>query len=351
MPEPTPRDRERNDGRRYRLLGSNASPYALKIRALLRYRRIPHDWIIMNRVWRQRVATVRPNLIPFLQYPGETGWHTDSTTMITALENRHAGRTVLPPDPAVRFLSELLEDLADEWAVKSLFIYRWSDPADQAYVGRWGGYEWGTSEAPAGSDEAAAEFRDRQIGRMPIIGAAGENFPLLEACYHDTIDAFEGHVAMDRFLFGSRPSAADIAWYGQLTQLAIDPTPMAVMRARGPKTDLWRRWVDDLSGLEGDWWPLETVLEGAARGLLELAGNVYLPFLAANAAAYRAGEDTVALSLRGMPYRQGVFRFQVKCLDRLRHLFETLDPNARNRLVPVLRECGCWDHLTAEETR
>jgi glutathione S-transferase len=335
---------------RYRLLGSNASPYALKMRAVLRYRRIAHDWIIMNRDWRARVAHVKPNLIPFLQYPGEEAWHIDSTALIAALEERHRERSVRPPDPAVAFLNDLLEDLADEWAVKTLFIYRWSDPDDQAYVGRWGGYEWGTSTAPAGSDEADREFRDRQVGRMPLIGAAAENFPLLEACYHRIIDSFEAHVAMDRFLFGSRPSAADFAWYGQLTQLAIDPTPMAVMRGRGPKTDLWRRWLDDLSGHEGEWWDLDACLSGAAGGLLELAGDVYLPFLIANAAAFRDGKDTVTLSLGGLPYRQGVFRFQVKCLDRLRHLFGQLDADAKTRLEPALRQSGCWNHLILEET-
>ena len=154
---------------------------------------------------------------------------------------------------------------------------------------------------------------------------------------------------MDRFLFGSRPSAADFAWYGQLTQLATDPSPMAVMRARGPKTDLWCRWMDDLSGLEGEWWGLEEALAGSAGDLLRLAGVVYLPFLAANAAAYRDGAEELTLDALGLPYRQGVFRYQVKCLDRLCHLFNQLDNGARSRLEPALRDSGCWPYLTGEK--
>ena len=57
---------------RYRLIGSTASPYAIKLRALMRYRRIPFDWVIMTKALRAATAHLRPMLIPVLQYPDGT---------------------------------------------------------------------------------------------------------------------------------------------------------------------------------------------------------------------------------------------------------------------------------------
>jgi glutathione S-transferase len=57
---------------RYRLIGSTASPYAIKLRALLRYRRIPFDWVVMTKARRKQTEHLRPNLIPVLQYPDGT---------------------------------------------------------------------------------------------------------------------------------------------------------------------------------------------------------------------------------------------------------------------------------------
>src|SRR3954469_8315137 len=52
---------------RYRLIGSTASPYAIKLRALMRYRRIAFDWVIMTKALRKQTGHLRPNLIPVLQ--------------------------------------------------------------------------------------------------------------------------------------------------------------------------------------------------------------------------------------------------------------------------------------------
>ena len=212
---------------------------------------------------------------------------------------------MLPPDRALAFLCDLLEDLADEWAVKPLFLYRWWDPEDQAYVSRWAGQEWSTSEAATGSAEEIDEFRRRQISRMSILGATAENKPLLEESYRRILAAFEPHVGMTNYLFGSRPSLADFAWFGQLSEMATDPTPMRILRERAPFTDHWVRRLDDASGVDGEWHPRERVLNGWVEALLRIAGELYLPFLVANAEAFARGLERLEIEVWGLPYALG----------------------------------------------
>lgn len=332
-----------SDGR-YRLIGSTASPYALKLRALLRYRRIPFDWVIMTRALRRETAHIKPNLIPILQYP-DGSYRADTSLLALDLERRHSGRSAVPADPALAFVCDLLEDLADEWAVKPLFFYRWWDPEDQAYVSRWAGQEWSTSQAPEGSLEEIEEFRQRQISRMPILGATEPNRPLLEESYRRILAAFEPHVGMARYIFGSRPSLADFAWYGQLTQLATDPTPMRIMRATAPFTDLWTRRLDDASGVDGEWSARDEALSGFAEALLKIAGELYLPFLVANKDAYQRGLERLEINVWGLDYVLSPFKYQVKCLERLRSRFASLSRVDREALRPILERTGCWRHL------
>jgi glutathione S-transferase len=326
------------------LIGSTASPYALKLRSLLRYRRIPFDWVIMTKALRKQTEHLRPNLIPVLQYPDGT-FRNETTALAYDLEARHAGRSVVPEDQAIAFVCDLLEDLADEWAVKPLFLYRWRDPQDQAYVSRWAGEEWSTSEATTGSAEEIEEFRRRQLSRMPTLGATEENRPLLEESYRQMLAAFEPHVGMTHYLFGSRPSLADFAWFGQLSEMATDPTPMRILRERAPFTDHWIRRLDDASGVEGEWYSRERALGGWAEALLKIAGELYLPFLVANAEAFAHGLEQLEMKVWGLPYTLAPFKYQVKCLRELRCKFAALDRHDRDALQPILARTGCWQPL------
>ena len=103
--------------------------------------------------------------------------------------------------------------------------------------------------------------------------------------------------------------------------------------------------LDDASGVEGEWQPADAAPSPAVIELLRLAGEVYLPFLQANAEAIDDGRDMLRLRLLGAEYAQAPFRYQAKCYRALRGAYAALDGQARARLKPVLEQTGCLAYL------
>lgn len=315
----------------YTLYGGLGSPYSMKMRALLRYRRIPFVWKV-GAAAREALAQVRAPVIPVLRFP-DGHFSNDSTPLIYDLEVRQNGRSVVPPDPAQAFIAHLLEDFADEWLTKAMFGYRWLDEVDQVQMSRWLSFD---SMQGGGLDRIeafAAQFRERQVGRMALVGCTRENFALIEKSTRAVLDALEAHVVNRHFLFGSRPSLAEFGIFGQLSQLGVDPTAQAMMRADYPYTFRWLAHVDDLSGIEGEW---DDGFTPVVTEIMRIAGEVYVPFLLANARAAEAGEKTFAMEAMGLPYSQGTFRYQTKCLRDIVERYRALDESARNHADPVL---------------
>ena len=303
----------------YRLYGALASPYSIKMRAILRYRRIVHTW--HDGPERQdALKQVRAPVIPVLRFP-DGRYANDSTPLIYALEELHDGRGIVPPDPAMAFLAHLIEDFADEWLTKAMFGWRWLAEVDQVQMSRWLAFDMMRGGGLEQSQAAGEAFRARQVGRMGMVGCTEENFPLIEASARAVLAALEAHVTDTFFLFGTRPSLAEFALLGQLSQLATDPTPQALMRSDYPYTYRWLTHLDDLSGIEGEWADAPC---DAALAIARTAGDVYAPFLAANAAALAAGEENFAFTAMGRSYAQGTFKYQARCLADLRARYAAL---------------------------
>ena len=331
----------------YRLIGQVGSPYSMKMRAVMRYRRLPHVFVVATPKVREEIAHVRPAVIPVLQYPEDKSYQNDSTPLIYELEKRHPGqRSIVPDDPDLSFLAHLIEDLADEWVTKMMFIYRWWREVDQAYCSKWLAHLTLQAADPAAINETAEYLKTRQVGRMPIVGNTEITKPIIEESFFQVLDILERHFQKSYYLFGSRPSLAEFGLFGQLFQLAYDPTPLSIMRKKAPGVAAWISFLDDASGAEdGAWMTPDDTLPEAVMEFLKMAGEVYFPFLLANNAAFDKGEDTFSLTLMGKPFTQGVFKYQVKCLQWLREHYAGLTGKAKERVDAVLKETGCYDPL------
>lgn len=335
-----------SDGR-YRILGGPGSPYSLKLRAALRYRRIPHNWIVPPGYLAEQgeLKDAAKGMIPVLQLPDGRYW-SDSTPMILALEQLHPRqRSLLPDDAGQRFLALLIEDFADEWLVMPLFDYRWDAEIDQAFCARRQMAGWLGAMPTAEFDVVIERFRKRQTGVLARMGDRSINRPLLRATYRDVLAAIEAQLEAERFLFGGRPSIADIGLFGQLSQCAIDPSASAIMRSDAVRTFQWVHDLDDASGIEGEWRDPALPLGPGVDRLLELIGAVFLPYLCANAEAVRNGEPTVHVNLRGMPLETRANAYRAHCLGWLKlALAQAMDAGAP-RLEGILRQHDCWSAL------
>jgi glutathione S-transferase len=326
------------------IVGAPGSPYSRKLRAVLRYRRIPHVWV--QRGSREGRALPRPRveLLPQLVLPGAKEALTDSSPLIRRLEGLYPGRSVIPDDPALAFLDALLEDYADEWLTKAMFHYRWAFEADVAQAAailpRWFRIDQPEAEAVA----AGRQFAERQIGRLGVVGSSPATAATIESSYRRLLSLLDARLAEAPFVFGARPAAADFGLYGQLTQLAgFDPTPRHVALEVAPRVVAWVDVVEDLSGHEpsdADWVRREA-LPGSLRTLYAEVGRVYAPFLLANADALARGAGEVECTIDGRPFVQKPFPYQGKCLAWLREAYAALAAGDRAAVDAFLAGTGC----------
>lgn len=328
----------------YTIHGALASPYSMKMRAALRYRRITHVWSHGGHAQEIAAQEVKAPVIPVIEYP-DGSFHNDSTPVLYDLETRHAARSIVPEDEGGAFLAHLIEDFADEWLTKAMFGYRWLEEVDQVQMSRWLSFDAMKGGGLDNSQQAAEVFRERQVGRMGIVGCTRQNFALIESSVRRVLRALEDHVVDEHWLFGSRPSLAEFGLFGQISQLGVDPTAQNMMRRDFPYTLRWLLHVDDASGIEGQWDRPQAALRPVVRLILAEIGRVYSPFLIANAAAFEAGEEMFRIEVGGLPYEQGTFKYQLKCLSDLRARYAALSLATRERIDPVLREANCLEML------
>ena len=330
------------------LAGQYVSPYTRKMRAVLRYRHIPFQWMLRNSKWDDLPAPPVP-IIPVIAYRNEDGSYADvtvdSSPQIMRLEAEFSERRVVPNDPALAFIDALIEDYADEWVTKMMYHYRWAYQAD---IDKAGTMLPLGPDLQLGSDQHRQShdfIASRQVGRRELVGSTDWNSPLIEGSYTRLLDILTARFQHGDFLLGDRPGRGDFGIYGQFTQLVgFDPTSMAVALERAPKTITWVDRMDDLGWLPvtGDqgWVSLDELPSPTIDLLVEI-GRTYAPFMMANASALVSGADELVCEIDGREYRQAPFGYQGKCLQWLRAAYSDLQDADRARVDEVLDGTGC----------
>jgi glutathione S-transferase len=286
----------------YTLYTMDNSPYSDKIRALLRYKKLPFVEHTENLETRFSVLQARTGktMVPVLVTPDDEASN-DSTTIASLLEKRHPAPPTRWEDPSMDAVAMLLEDYADEWLVRIMLASRWYHAADAAQNAAI--IATGMTHGLFGIDfqRAAKDFPPGIISSVPKMGATPENAEGWYAMVPRILDAMAVVLERAAFLTGSRPHLCDFAFYGMLNQIRRDPTGYEWIAA-GPGPVL--AWLARLEtackegGAESGGEPLSD-----ARALAPLVGEAaqtYFRMSTANARAVDAGsKDAVRVALAG----------------------------------------------------
>ncbi len=322
----------------YRIIGFELSPYSVKVRSYFRYKEISHEWISRNAGnMEEFTRRAKLPLIPLVITPDDEALQ-DSTPILEKLEAQFPEPSIHPEDPALAFLSALIEEYGDEWGNKAMFHYRWWYEADQESAAQ----RIATGNLPGAPEEAvakmAAAIRKRMVPRLSFVGSHEGTRDQIERSYERMLAILEPHLEQRPYLFGGRPAFGDFGLAPQLQQCLSDPTAGARMREVAPNAVAWveRMLSPQASDDFEAWSDLAPTLAPLLRD--EVAG-LFLPWSTANAEALGRGDAEFSVELEGQPYQQAVQKYHARSLGVLRARYQAVKDRAA--LDPVLEETGC----------
>lgn len=231
--------------------------------------------------------------IPVVMTPeGELVW--DSTSIILHVETRDPEPSVLPPDPALRFLAFLLDDVSDEWFYRHAVGTRWLYDENRV-SGSWDIAREGSVEVPGPIDDTRRLVTDAMTACLPRLGVTPANVGAwVDESLRPWLDALGAHVARHGYLLGGRPSLADFAVFGaNAAHFVNDPVCRRWTEAAAPDVVAYTHAMATPRGRTvGGWLDVADVPDTLVAVLAE-AGRHYLPWVAR---ATLAGSATVAFA-------------------------------------------------------
>lgn len=324
----------------YRIFGSELSPYSVKVRSYFRYKGLPHEWLLRspaNQAEFQNYAKLP--LVPLVVTPQGEGIQ-DSTPIIERFEKDSP--SLAPDDPALAFVSALLEEYGDEWGNKWMFSYRWSYPADCWSTAERIALQMMGTQGPLAVAQARTAVAERMSGRLGFVGSNDTTRPLIEASFKRALEILDAHLATRPYLLGGRPAMADFGLWGQFYEAATDPTPGAIMRASAPNVMKWvARMLSPKD--EGGFEPWSSLSAGLMPLLTEEVGRLFLPWSVANAEAIARNDKSFSTALAGTTWTQEPQKYHARSLQEIRRKYAAFKGAAG--LDDILEKAGCLNAL------
>ena len=326
--------------------GLDLSYFTGKLQAYLNYCELPHRFVDMDTAAMRRAARETGMAqMPAIELP-DGRWMTDTSPIIAWIEARRTGPAVMPADPVQRVMSLILEDYADEWLWRPALHYRWSFQPDIRLMGHRIAAEMMRDIPLPLALRRAMIIRRQQMKYVAGDGITPATRGHVESIYLRNLAWLEAILQTRPFLLGDRPTLADFGFMGPMFRhFSLDPTPARIMRDQAPAVFAWvaRVWAARqgdfggaglLDGIPADWDPI-----------LAHAGEAYLPYLAANAAAFARGDRRISVSLEGTVYDLPVVPYRVHCLGALQTAISLLEGVAAGQVQARLEATGCWQAL------
>ena len=326
------------------LYGPELSYFTAKLEAVIRYMELPYERIPKGPMGELAVATGTAQ-VPGLQLADQR-WLTDTTPIIAWLDQRYPNVSVIPRNPVTAFFSLLLEDYADEWLWRPAMHYRW-DYAEGAELQGRVLIDEHDHDVPLPKFLKRYIIRNRQRHYFTRgDGVSPDTWDHVEKIYLDTLAQFSTILKKRPYLLGTRPSLADFGFFGPMFRhFSMDPTSARIMRETAPAVYEWvaRLWNAQASVTGGEL--LEQVPEDWGP-ILDSIGSAYLPYLCANAEAWKAGRSHFDVNIEGAPYRHiRTARYRVWCVEELRRHFNALSEPHCAQVRSILEAHGCWTPL------
>jgi glutathione S-transferase len=333
----------------YRIFGSELSPYSVKVRSYFRYKGLPHEWIPRSpAVQAEFQKYAKLPLVPLVVTPpgpnGESEGVQDSTPIIERFEAGRPEPSVVPDDPALAFISALLEEYGDEWGNKWMFHYRWRYQPDAWSTAERIAQQMMGAQGTLAVAQARAAVAERMMGRLGFVGSNDRTQPTIEASFKRALGLLEAHLQTRPYMLGGRPAMADFGLWGQLYEAATDPTPGAIMRGSSPKVMEWvQRMVSPKD--EGPFESWAALAPTLMPLLKEEVSALFLPWTVANAAAIERGDRSFEMTLGGASWSQEPQKYHARALAEIRRKFAAA--KAAPGLEAILSDSGCLKYLIA----